>query len=83
MQRFEEGSTKTIKIEDLGPIVLYWSDRANRAEVRSIAARIKQAVPGWKGVVVHLRPGEQLGTLPLSKAEPIFRALRAYFEEKK
>ena len=80
----ERTRLRDLKQADIGPILLFWSAGANRSRLQAFSSSVRAAVKKitgkrWDGVLVHLQPGEQLGTMKLPQVLALYEALTSAF----
>lgn len=73
--------TRFIAKEEIGPILVLWSLSANRRRLQDLRAKVKKGLKKkWDGVVLHLRPGETIGSMKLPQTEALYEAIMSRFD---
>lgn len=76
-----EQGTRFLKKDDLGPIMIVWSDTANRKRLQDIRGKFRKAMKGkWNGILLHLKPGETIGSMKLPQVQALYETLMQAFD---
>lgn len=76
----EDGQMRPLKKQDIGPIMIVWSKSANRKRLQDMRVKIKKTIKGWDGVLLHLLPGETVGSMKLPQVQALYEALMRSFD---
>lgn len=71
---------RDLKKEQIGPLMVIWSQVANRKRLQDIRGKIRRAKKGWDGVLLHLLPGETIGSMKLLQVEALYERLMSMWD---
>lgn len=64
----------------VGDMLVVWSNAMNRQKLREMRAKIRKANKKWDGVVLHLQPGETIGSMKLPQVQALYEAIMSRFD---
>lgn len=77
----KEGSSRNLTKADIGPIMIIWSSTANRKRLQDMRAKFRKATKNqWNGVLLHLLPGESIGSMKMLQTQALYEALMQSFD---
>lgn len=76
-----EDRFRDLKRDEMGPLMIVWSANATRKRLQIIRSKIKKATKGlWNGVLLHLLPGESVGSMKLPQAQALYETLMSAWD---